>query len=55
MGKGEGFTGTIIGHLDNNKGGWKQVRQARRAEMVGRGGGKSRKLYVNNNKKSLRK
>ena len=55
--KGEGFTGTINykGHMDDNKGGWKQGREVGRAGVVGRGGGEGRKLYLNKNKKILNK
>ena len=43
-GKGKGFTGTIYkGHMDNNKGEWKQERAVSRAGKVGRGGGKRQK------------
>ena len=43
--EGEGFTGTLKGHMDNNKEGWKRER------VWGVVGGKGRKLYLNNNKK----
>ena len=46
--KGEGFTGTINykGHMDDNKGGWKQGREVGRARVVGRVGGKRQKTVL---------
>ena len=43
------------GHMDNNKGEWKQGREVGRAGVVGRSGREGRKLYLNNNKKNLKK
>ena len=40
--------------MDNNKGGQKQGKEVGKVGMVGRGGGKGRKLYLNNNKKMLK-
>ena len=39
--KGEGFTGTIIKDIDNNKRGWKQGREVGRGGVV-EGGGEER-------------
>ena len=36
--------------VNDNKGGWKQGKEVGRAGVVGRDGGKCRKLYLNNNK-----
>ena len=41
--------------MDNNKWGWKQGREVGRAGVVRRGGGKGRKLYLNNNLKKGKK
>ena len=49
--KGEGHRNNYKGHMDNNKGEWWKVgMEVGSAGMVGRGGGKGRKLYLNNNK-----
>ena len=45
---GRVFRNIYKGHMDKNKGGWKQGREVR---IAGVGvGGKGRKLYLNNNK-----
>ena len=50
--KGEGFMGTIIKDTwTTTKQGWKWGREEGRDGMVGRGGGKGRQLYLNNNEK----
>ena len=36
--------------MDKNKGMWKQGREVGMAGVVGRGAGKGRELYLNNNK-----
>ena len=41
------------GHMDNNKGVWKQGRELGRVGVGGGVGGKDRKVYVNNNKKKI--
>ena len=41
--------------MDNNKGVLETGKGGGRAEVVGRGGGKDRKLYLNNNKRSFKK
>ena len=43
------------GHMDNNKGEWKQGKEVGKAGVVAKDGGKGRKLYLNNSKKSLKK
>ena len=40
--------------MDNNKGVLETGKGGGRAEVVGKGGGKDRKLYLNNNKKVLK-
>ena len=48
---GEGFAGTIIKDTCTiTRWGWKREGGGR-AAVVGRAGGKGRKLYLNNNKK----
>ena len=52
--RGEGLTGTTIKDI------WTKMRGVETAERVvrsrmGRGGGKGSKLYLNNNKKCLKK
>ena len=49
----KGLQNNYKGHMDN-KGGWKWGREAGRAEVVGRGRGKGRKLYLNNNNEKKR-
>ena len=53
--KDEGFAGTVIKDTwtTTRRGG--NGREVGRAGVVGRGGGKGRKLYLNNNKKKLKK
>ena len=54
--KGEGFTGIIIKDIWTiTRWVWKQGKEVERTGVVGRGGGKGRKLYLNNNKKTLKK
>ena len=43
------------GHMDNNKGEWKQGKEVGRAGVVAKDGGKGRKLYLNNSKKKVKK
>ena len=49
--KGEGFAGTTIKDTWKITRGWKQGREVGKAGVVGRRGGKGRKLYLNNNEK----
>ena len=50
-GNGEGLTGRIIKDLCTiTSGGRNGEREVGRAVLVGKGGGKGRKLYMNNNK-----
>ena len=49
--KGKGFIGTIIKDIWTITRGGGNGRQVGRAGVMGRGGGKGRKLYLNNNKK----
>ena len=47
--RGKGFTGTIIKDIWTTKRGvWKQGKEVGRVGVVGRDGGKGRKLYFNN-------
>ena len=41
-------------HNNNNKGGGNRGERLGGAKVVGRGGGKGRKLYLNNNKKNVK-
>ena len=52
--KGKGFIGTIIKDIWTITRGGGNGRQVGRAGVMGRGGGKGRKLYLNNNKKKKR-
>ena len=52
--KGEGFAGTMIKDTWTITRGVETREGVGRAGVVGRGGGKGRKLYLNNNKKMLK-
>ena len=40
--------------MDANKGGWRQGKEVGKVGLVGRDGGKGRKLFLNNNKICLK-